>query len=54
LFTAGISEEEAHARATSSMMITVASASAPSPVGEITDRPTQQLVLIGRCVARDI
>ncbi len=31
LFTAGISAELAHARATSSMMIAVASASAPSP-----------------------
>jgi len=31
LFTAGISEEAAQARATSSMMITAASASAPSP-----------------------
>ncbi|CAM5705920.1 hypothetical protein SGLAM104S_09560 [Streptomyces glaucescens] len=31
LFTAGISEEDAQTRATSSMTITVASASAPAP-----------------------
>jgi hypothetical protein len=31
LLTAGISEDEAHARATSSMTIAAASASAPSP-----------------------
>jgi hypothetical protein len=31
LFTAGISEDDTQARATSSMMSTVASASAPAP-----------------------
>ena len=35
LFTAGISDEDAHTRATSSIIITTASASAPSPPNSV-------------------
>jgi hypothetical protein len=58
LFTAAISGEAAQARATSSMMITAASASGRVHVrggnlrlGEVTDRLAEQLVLFERGIS---